>query len=381
MDALERYLNCVTRWLYGHKGRAVRAELEGNLRELALEYQLQGLEPQTALEQALHDFGDPRRLERELMEVHTMPAIHKFSLVTLSLGALVIAAVSSAAPLGVSPNAPLPDCASVNPDAVVNAAFNCATPGAWIALRDLDAQLASSSGATARTGNTLTLRFAGDSKTIMVSLKNPEPFIANPGGMPEYTYHQYRSFTRLEQTFVNLQLIVSSVVSQSALPVQLEGWRNPTLNVGATRLELGKPDAPFVARDLYEIGFASAVRAALRDRAADPRDIASFDNTPGKIASFTYDLHRIALPDGVYAVLTQDAKGKLVYTIAPSQNGVVEVFLPAERINFVADLNAVSDSNAPLEARAVALRLTGALNAQTFEIVKPDMISSERIAR
>jgi hypothetical protein len=377
MDALERYLTQATRGVYGKKRAEVHAELRGNLEAMATELQLAGLERTAALKHALQEFGDPRRLAQQFTEVHTMPAVHKLGIFGGALAALVIAAASSAAPLEISSTAPLPDCATVNSDAVTNAAFNCAFGETWLQIGALRQELTRNGGGLEVSAGRLSLRFAGDASAVNLDLDNPAPFVVNPGGFPEITYHQFNSFTRGDASFVSLHLVVRGIAAQSKLPVRLEGWRNPVLRVGDTRLALGTTQAPFEARALYDIGFSRALRAAL----PVGEEVADYSSAPGKTASFVFELHRISLPDGVYALLSADAKGKWLYTIAPSVNGVLEAFVPSKRIEFAREFSAVGASNAPLEGRVVVMRLSGALNRETFTVVQPAAASSLAVPR
>ena len=390
---LERYLNRATLGLWGTKQRHVRAELSGNIREAMLEYQLQGLNVQQSLEASLRDFGNPNKLALQLTEVHTMPMLHKTALLAGVATAAILIAVSSAAPIQISRTAPLPDCRTVNPEAVMNAAFNCSFEGAWLKLADLRREVEAAGGAVALEGNQLTIRFAGDAVAVTFSVANPAPLKPMPGGMPEYVFYSFLSFERDGDTLISLGKIIHHVVEQSRLPIRLSGWLNPILRVGDTKIELGTSAAPFIANTLYSAGLGQALRAELpnRDRVTDAGTILGFQfysASPDRAPAYLYERHRIAVndsSDAVYAIVSQNVTGEMagmfLYTIVQSQKGVIEVYLPSKKAVFVSRLSDVAKPASALEGQVAVLKLSGALNGKTFELVQPSQSSSQAIPR
>lgn len=391
--SLERYLNRATLGLWGIKKRHVRTEISGNIREAMLEYQLQGYTAQDSLLAALRDFGDARKLALQLTEVHTMPILHKTALLAGVAAAAILIAVSSAAPLEISRIAPLPDCRTVNPEAAVNAAFNCSFEGTWIKLSDLRREVEAAGGAIALERNQLTIRFAEDTVTVTFSVANPEPLTPAPGGMPEYVIHSFLSFERGGDTFISLGKVIHHIIEQSRLPIRLSNWLNPVLRVGDTKIELGTAASPFVANALYTQGLHQALRAELpnRDRATDVGTILGvqfYDATPDRAAAYLYERHRIALndsSDGVYAFVSQNFTGAMagtfLYTIVQSQKGVIEVYLPSKKALFVTALTDVARPASALEGYVAVLKLSGALNGKTFALVQPRQPSSQAVPR
>ena len=390
---LERYLKRATLGLWGSQKRSVHAELSGNIREAMLEYQLQGCSVQESLEAALRDFGNPNKLALQLTEVHTMPMLHKTALLAGVATAALLIAVSSAAPLEISRIAPLPDCRTVNPEAVVNAAFNCSFEGTWIRLADLRREVEASGGAITLENNRLAIRFAGDAAAVTFSVANPAPLTPAPGGMPEYVIHSFLSFERGGDTFISLGKIIHHIAEQSRLPIRLSGWLNPVLRVGDTKIELGTATAPFTANSLYAQGLNQALRAELpnRDRATDmgtTLGVQFYDASPDRAPAYLYERHRIALndsSDGVYAVVSQNFTGAMagtfLYTIVQSQNGVIEVYLPSKKALFVTALTDVAKPASALEGYVAVLKLSGVLNGKTFALVQPRQPSSQAVPR
>ena len=322
-----------------------------------------------------------------------MPMLHKTAILAAATAAVVLIAVSSAAPIQISRVAPLPDCRTVNPEGALNAAFNCSFEGTWIKLSDLRREIEAARGAVALERNQLTLRFPRDAATVTFSVANPAPLTPVPGGMPEYVFHSFLSFERDGETFVSLGLIVGNIAQQSQLPVRLEGWLNPILRVGDTKIELGTTATPFFANTLYTQGLNQALRTELpnRDRLTDAGTISGvqfYDASPDRAPAFLYELHRIALndsSDGVYAIVSQNVTGEMagtfLYTLVQSQSGVIEVYLPSKKAIFASSLSDVARPASALEGRVAVLKLTGALNGKTFTLVQPRLPSSQAIPR
>lgn len=394
MDALEPYLNQCTKWIFGRRKHIVRQELRGNLQELALEYQLQGMTTTDSLEAAMRDFGNPKKLRSELMEVHTMPTLHKTAtLASLIASTMLLAAISSAAPISTTSNAPLPNCSTINPDGAVNAAFNCAFGGSWLKLSELRRELEATGGAVVLQDQQIQIRFAGDSSIVRFSVKNPTPLTPSPEGMPSYTYHQFFSFEKDSETYINLALTVSYIVQQTTLPVRLEGWQNPKLRVGETELTLGTSESTFDGRFLYTNGLHESLLKKLPNRSLNTASLTLpslqfYDTSAQSQARYLYEPHRIALAantDGIYAVVSQNTvgfnKGIFVYTIAQSQQGIVETYLPSRKVNFGNLFESITGSANPLEQNVLLLKLSGELNGNPYQIVQPRASSSTAIAR
>jgi hypothetical protein len=80
--ALEQYLNLATRGLWGQKKLEVRRELDGNIREMALEYSIAGLNEHDSIQRALEEFGAPQKVSVGMSKVYTGPAILRNTFLT-----------------------------------------------------------------------------------------------------------------------------------------------------------------------------------------------------------------------------------------------------------------------------------------------------------
>ncbi len=383
MESLEQYVNQATKFLWGKKKHEIRTELIGNIKEMALEYQLRGLSATESISEAIKEFGDVRQLSRQFMEVHTMPTVHKtITLLGFVSGFALLAAVSSAAPLQISTTAPLPDCRSVNPTGAINAAFHCTYGGPWVRLSELQDEIKSAGGAVLLANQELQIGFANDKSIVRFSIKNPEPLTPVPGGMPEFVFYQFYSFQRDGETFININTLLENVIRQSQLVVQLEGWQNPNLLVGKTKLTIGTTQTPFIAQHMYSFTLTEALRLQLPNRDQDTKFGkiwgVQYQSADSDNVRYTFKPHRLELLDksnGIYAVVSQNIAGNLrgtfQYTIAQSQNGILEIALPSQKANFVGSFKDMLGTASELEQNMVLIKLTGQLNGNTFTVVQP----------
>ena len=179
--------------------------------------------------------------------------------------------------------------------------------------------------------------------------------------MPSYTYHQFFSFEKDSETYINLALTVSYIVQQTKLPVRLEGWQNPKLRVGETELTLGTSESTFDGTFLYTNGLYESLLKKLPNRSLNtaslPLTSLQFYDTSAKSQTrYLYEPHRIALTantDGIYAVVSQSTvgfnKGIFVYTITQSRQGIVETYLPSQKVNFASSFESITGNANQLE--------------------------------
>ena len=95
---LEQYLKNATKGLYGTKKLEVKTEIEGNIREMALEYQIAGLSESEAISKAILEFGEARVLNAGMVRVHTMPKIIKGVLLAGLISSFALVHFSSSFP-------------------------------------------------------------------------------------------------------------------------------------------------------------------------------------------------------------------------------------------------------------------------------------------
>jgi hypothetical protein len=113
--ALERYLNLATRGLWGQKKLEVRRELDGNIREMALEYSIAGLNEHDSIQRALEEFGAPQKVSVGMSKVYTGPAILRNTFLTAIIASLCISGFSaSRAAIESSDRFPVVPCADKN---------------------------------------------------------------------------------------------------------------------------------------------------------------------------------------------------------------------------------------------------------------------------
>ena len=108
---LEQYLKNATKGLYGKKKLEVKTEIEGNIREMALEYQIAGMSESEAISKAILEFGEARVLSAGMVRVHTMPKIIKGVLLAGLISSFALVHFSSSfAEILTSSVGPYPTC-------------------------------------------------------------------------------------------------------------------------------------------------------------------------------------------------------------------------------------------------------------------------------
>jgi hypothetical protein len=165
---LETYLKTATKGLYGRKKLEVKTEIEGNIKELALEYQIAGLTEANAISQAILDFGEARDLNAGMVKVHTMPKMIKAVLLAGLLSSVALVGISSSlAEILTSSVGPYPTCPEVfYPTTKVG---DCSPEAAWMRLSDFATDVTKAGGEFIPTKIGFIVKFPGDQE-IPVSL-------------------------------------------------------------------------------------------------------------------------------------------------------------------------------------------------------------------
>lgn len=374
---LEQYLRNATKGLFGKKKLEVRAEIEGNIREMALEYQIAGMSESEAISRAILEFGEARVLNAEMVKVHTMPKMIK--------GALLVGLISSVALVGVSSSLAEILTSSVGPYPTCQEIFYknkgvgaCSPEAAWMKLSDFANDVTKAGGifTTEKTGFIVT--FPNDIAIDVPFDPSPDQKISENSTMKGDVF-----FEKENESWIDLTRVINSIAENSTLPITLEGWENPKLHVGKTTLQL--VTGTDITAAFYTYAFGVMDELQRRGFGVPVQRFFTF-NLPvlGSKADLAISnshkfKHQILVndkPGTIYAVLTQkDAFDDPVsISIAPvALNRTISVWLDSKTVDFVDTLEQMDWHFRTADSPAVLMKLSGRLDfrAPKMEIVVP----------
>jgi hypothetical protein len=405
MDALERYLNLATRGLWGQKKRDVRRELEGNIREMALEFQIAGLNQTESIQRALLEFGAPQKVSLGMSNVYLIPSmIRKLALIG-ALSSLGVVAFNSSSAQPANTRMPIAACKDATAKTFIAAEsdWDCEGTGGWVwfhipslraALEPLGVKFSSPPGSPA-VGASVDVTFPGE-RTISF--------------YPDVTigFRNEKDKVRSESVKIDPDYLLSSTffdqITSLSTVLKLEDWNMARLTVGKTSFALS-PDSPKVASTV----FARALQAPLER--FFPALLAS--TNPTRVSDeFLYaessDDNEF-LPetkkwfDQKFSFRIKDAKSGDVYALlsrvkaeagaitpdseaqslrrasihAINKDGLLEYRSFESDIKFISSVKDTTANEKGKSGVAVLVRFNGNLNARapSFEIVAPDRIT------
>ncbi len=141
---LERYLNLATRGLWRRKKLEVRRELDGNIREMALEYSIAGLNETESIQRALEEFGAPQKVSVGMSKVYTGPSILRNTFLTAIIASICISGFNaSRAEIESTDRFPILGCAdkTVKSFKIGTYEFQCEGGDYWLNIASIKAEL------------------------------------------------------------------------------------------------------------------------------------------------------------------------------------------------------------------------------------------------
>jgi hypothetical protein len=233
---LERYLNLATRGLWGQKKLEVRRELDGNIREMALEYSIAGLNETESIQRALQEFGAPQKVSVGMSNVYLIPSmIRKLALAGVLSSFGVVAFNSSAA--------------QTVPVSFSSAEFGWIPKTAYFEIKSLQKKLSEAGIKNAIKTKSLEVTFPG-SKPISVDVVSEITVAAGPV-KPDAKYGQ--QFVAFDDLVLKLQAANSGLI-------KLEGWGEVKLTVGKTSLKFGSMEQPVSPYSLLGVALGNALK-------------------------------------------------------------------------------------------------------------------------
>ncbi len=283
MNTLEIYLRRATRGVWGKKRLELIAELRGSLEARIWMLECQGYAPERALEVALSELGEPREpraIAAGLIGVHTMPRIFRSTLALGLFAALSVTLInSSRAQIEViggddvifiaSPGFTIKITGSIGVYYLKFSSIEKNLTDAGIAVESLQSPSLEASQvrrpvptlrfelpgstretvlqATPITGDTITLATLQSEQ-----LKNGSSGVLNQPAtnVPDE-----------DSAYISFSDFVWQLKERSGLPVRIVGWKNPIIEIGSTKLQIGTTTNTATPREVFAAAAGRAVQS------------------------------------------------------------------------------------------------------------------------
>ncbi len=264
MNRLEQYIAQATKGLYGKKKLEIQAELRGSIEARIWQLELQG--NQNALETALLEMGDARNISVGLIKEHLMPNVLKNAvLVGIFAIASISALTSSQAQIQVET---VGQSLSTDKMSMYYLRFSSIKENleaAGISVDDTPlAPVENSVAYSLATKPSLRFRFP-DAKQDLVLQTAPgfdSPWKADAGELV-FDPKPSASITN-DRVYMNLWSFLHQL-KKTGLPINVEGWRNPSLKVGKTTLQIGSEKLLVTPWQLYSSIASQAVQEGVSE--------------------------------------------------------------------------------------------------------------------
>jgi hypothetical protein len=309
---LETYLKQATRGIWGKRKQDAILELRGNIEARIWTLEHQGKTQAEALEIALSELGDARVVNAGMTRVHVMPTLRNTLIAGLISSIAMIGWTSSTAQIqAVYPMVKffntLPEYLPPQPS--------------FLRLNDLKTELQAAGATVLETYEAVDYAgptnqepdpnwaFDGPSpkgtRTLTITFPDSKEIPLRLQAIPRLSLNVYGlnpNFAADEDIYISLKYITEEL-RRVHLPIQLNGWKNPTLSIGKTTLKLGTAQQPAFAQRIYDdVGFEYYRKEIASSSIQLPNNVL-FDRGPDKQSQlFTHSIRASEKPGTVYAI-------------------------------------------------------------------------------
>jgi len=373
---VERYLRRATRGLWGQKKREVEEELMAHISGRLNAHLIAGLDEIVALQKTLEELGSPEEVNSGMTTLYLTPKLLSSSTLIMAFTLLAYVAITSGAAqtLGVKYRLPSTLCLGLKEH---NVPDRCSPAKGRIQIKALQDALFPHGVKVAESNSALTLEFP-EAQALDIPLDRVASLDDADRPLPS-DQHSRRDY-------VGVWDVIRALMSQTEMPVMLEGWNDPMLRIGDVHLRLDSREQVVDAEVLY-FPYLS--------------HIASHDfNTDGSTASYLFGFGegrslttKTALAPGIYGLIArlntvQTLSAETIFIASGSSaekyshylsvaeadsEGYLTFAYPGETLRFAETLsgNAINT--------AVLVRLTGEVKLDGFgyEVVSPEQIRLE----
>jgi hypothetical protein len=397
--ALERYLNLATRGLWGQKKRDVRRELDGNIREMALEFQIAGLNETESIQRALEEFGAPQKVSVGMSKVYFVPSLIRNVVLALTISSLTVSVFNASSAQVTGTNRyPTPKCLNSDVKSVQfgSETIECESSQFWIntvSLRQVLEPLGVKfevSQFPREAHQKISIRFPGSTSSLIFN-QDVSSVLVTPNGDPVGI--------DLDPNF----MFASDFFNQlrtTGLPVTLDGWDNSTITVGQTRFSLGTSKLKVPGDQIYPDVLSKLLPNFLPEQTPDDKLLyIAGEGMIGNPGSVVNNQHKIKLnmtAQTAYVVVAREpgpittwewdgqaysektfSEFRLTRILTNDATGTLKFASNAKTLEFINDPQALKTVTRNGTGQAVLLRFTGHLEvgSKAFEVVPPDRIT------
>ncbi len=249
MSEVERYLQRATWGLWGRKRQEVREELETHIQERIVAHRIAGLSEKNAVERTLSEMGEPREVSEGMTRIYTLPTLLGSGVFFAAACAIVVVTFSdgSAQSLPLDYRWPAEICLEASAQ---NLPEKCKADEPWLSVEELKENLGPLGVGVTEQGDDTILSFPNAQPVRLPPLDiKPADYGSSAG---TETLNTFLRSEQLREGYYPLYAIVFQIASQADVPVRLEGWENPTLQVGDAAFQLGTEAQPL--QDMFLFG-------------------------------------------------------------------------------------------------------------------------------
>ena len=266
MTETDRFLKQATRGLWGQKKRDVQTELRAGVEDKIYRHRLNGLGEAEAERAALRDLGSPATIARSLNSVHTGPQLARM---TLLLGLTALVGLQAVAQMQTIQTAYKPSdikdvCRVATPAELRIAPPAVKQPYLQLLARYGGAQaflqrcrsgeVPIAGGPLLKVADVLSALKAGDiqvgDQTNFNLASMTTPLIVFTGINHDTPGPVYQTTDIHGERYIGTGDLIAFLTFATTLPLQLSGVRNPVLQIGQAKLQLGTARTPVLSTNV-----------------------------------------------------------------------------------------------------------------------------------
>jgi hypothetical protein len=391
--ALERYLNLATRGLWGRKKLEIRRELDGNIREMALEYSIAGMNETESIQRALEEFGAPQKVSVGMSKVYFVPSMIRNLVIALTVSSLTVSVFNSSnAQVTGTSRIPTPKCLNSDVKSVqIGGGFiECDASQFWISTISLR-QVLEPLGVKFEVNQfpreahqKISFRFPGATSSLIFN-QDVSSALVSPSGEP--------ASIDLDPNFIDSSDFFNQLRT-TGLSVTVDGWDNPKITVGQTRFSLGTTKLQVGGDRIYPEFLPKLLPNFWPERTPDDKLLyISGEGMIGNPGSVVNNQHQIKLnttAQTAYVVLTREpgpittwnwdgekypektfSEFRLTRILTNDATGTLKFASNAKTLEFIDNPKSLKTVTRNGAGQAVLLRFTGHLEvgSTAFEVV------------
>jgi hypothetical protein len=397
--ALERYLNLATRGLWGRKKLEVKRELDGNIREMALEYSIAGMNETESIHRALEEFGAPQKVSVGMSKVYFVPSMIRNLVIALTVSSLTVSVFNSSnAQVTGTSRFPTPKCLNSDVKSVQfgSETIDCEASQFWInttSLRQVLEPLGVKFEVSQYPNSTdrkILIRFPGTSSSLIVYQYSSSAIINQEGTMVDIDLDP--NFIDATSFFNQLRAI--------GLPVTLDGWDNTRVTVGQTQFSLGTNTLKISGDQIYPEVLSKLLPNFWPEQKTDDKLLyvagQGMIGNPGGVVSNSHQIKLNTTSQTAYVVLTREpgpisvwewneetnrngsfspektySEFRLTRIVTNDATGILKFASNAKTLEFIDNPKSLKTVTRNGTGQAVLLRFTGHLEvgSTAFEVV------------